>query len=45
MEDHNLRSKNVSDDDAWTFSCPECELPFMQSFDFHNEEYHNGQLA
>jgi len=45
MADHNLSGKTVRSNDSWTFYCDECDLPYMQSFDFHNEEYHNGRLT
>ena len=45
MVDHNPRGKRISENDAWTFHCDKCGLPFMQSKDFHNEEYHNGNLT
>jgi hypothetical protein len=44
MADHNI-PENVSENDNWTFFCDECELPFVQSFAFHNREYHNGNLT
>jgi hypothetical protein len=44
MSDPNIPD-TVTERDAWTFECDECGLPFMQSFEFHNEEYHNGNLT
>jgi hypothetical protein len=38
-------AESLADYSEWTFYCGECDLPFMQSFAFHNEEYHDGTLT
>jgi hypothetical protein len=45
MTDETGIPTTVSERDTWTFTCDECGLPFMQSFEFHNKEYHNGRLT
>lgn len=29
----------------WSFFCPECNLPFQQSYDFHVREYHGNEAV
>lgn len=41
----NVDVESLHKRSPWTFECPICGLPFMQSFQYHNERYHNGRLT
>lgn len=39
---NNVMPENINQNSSWTHQCEECGLPFMQSWDFHQREYHDN---